>query len=148
MSQRRTYFQPFVFIYIPIRNPFVSVYFVKTTPLNFIPFLSVCLFVWFFFFCRSERQSRRNVESVCFFFSSKHIHPPGANISVKSKGAAHCGRFGTLGTKKHAIKDGAQKAVPKAWLVFLSFFKYISRLVGIIGGSNSKNCRRYRFKKF
>ena len=42
------------------------------------------------------------------------------------------------------IKDGARKA----WLVFLSFFIYFARLVAIIGGSNSNNCRRYRFKKF
>ena len=35
----------------------------------------------------------------------------------------------------------------KAWLVFLSFFIYFPRLVAIIGGSNSKNCRRYLFKK-
>ena len=76
------------------------------------------------------------------------MHPPGANISAKSKETAHCGRFGTLGTKKHKIKDGARKAVRKAWLVFLSFFIYFARLVAIIGGSNSKDCRSYRFKKF
>ena len=35
----------------------------------------------------------------------------------------------------------------KAWLVFLSFFIYFARLVAIIGGSNSKDCRRYLFKK-
>ena len=36
----------------------------------------------------------------------------------------------------------------KAWLVFLSFFICFARLVAIIGGSNSKKCRRYPFKKF
>ena len=45
-----------------------------------------------------------------FFFSSKHMHPPGPYISAKSKEPAHCGRFGTVGTKKHKIKDGARKA--------------------------------------
>ena len=96
----------------------------KPPLLNFIPF--VCLFG---FFCRSQRQSRRKVESLCFF-SGKHMHPPGTNISAKNKKTAHCGRFGTLGTKKHKIKDGARKA----WLVFLSFFIYFARLVAIIGG--------------
>ena len=76
----------------------------KPPLLNFIPF--ICLFV--FFFCRSQRQSHRKVESPCFF-SGKHIHSPGANISAKSKETAHCGRFGSLGTKKHKIKDGAWK---------------------------------------
>ena len=61
------------------------------------------------------------------------MHPTGPYISAKSKEAAHCGRFGALGTKKHKIKDGARKAMPKAWLVFLSFFIYFSRLVAIIG---------------
>ena len=32
--------------------------------------------------------------------------------------------------------------------VFLSLFIYFARLVAIIGGSYSKNCRTYRFKKF
>ena len=76
----------------------------KPPLLNFIPFVSFFLI----FFCRSQRQSRRKVESQCFFF--KHIHPPEANISVKSKETAHCERFGTLGTKTHKIKDGAPKA--------------------------------------
>ena len=71
------------------------------------------------------------------------MHPPGPYISAKSEEAAHCGRFGALGTKKHTDKDGARKA----WLVFLSFFIYFARLVAIIGGSYSKNQNRYRFKK-
>ena len=36
--------------------------------------------------------------------------PPRPYISARSKEAAHCGRFGALGTKKHKIKDGARKA--------------------------------------
>ena len=75
------------------------------------------------------------------------MHPPGPYISAKRKETAHCGRFGALGAKKHKIKDGARKAMPKAWLVFLSFFIYFARLVKIIGGSNRKNCRRYLFKR-
>ena len=47
MSQHRTYFQPFVFIYMPIRNPRVSVYFVKTTPLKFYP---IYFFYYYYFF--------------------------------------------------------------------------------------------------
>ena len=38
------------------------------------------------------------------------MHSPGPYISAKSKETAHCGRFGTLGTKKLKIKDGARKA--------------------------------------
>ena len=45
--------------------------------------------------------------------------------------------------KSTQTKDGARKA----WLVFLSFFIYFARLVAIIGGSYSKNHKRYRFKK-
>ena len=110
--------------------------------LNFIPFVS-----FFFFFCRSQRQSRRKVEGLCFFFCSKHMHAPGANISAKSKETAHCGRFGPweLKSTKSKMARGRQQ---KAWLVFLSFFIYFARLVAILGGSNSKDCRRYRFKKF
>ena len=109
----------------------------KQLRLNFIPFISV-------FFCRSQLQSRRKVESLRFL-KSKHMHPPGPYISAKSKATAHCGRFGALGAKKHKIKDGARKAMLKAWLVFLSFFIYFPRLVAIIGGSNSKNCRSCLF---
>ena len=61
------------------------------------------------------------------------MHSPGPYISAKSKETAHCGRFGTLGTKKFKIKDGARKAMQKAWLVFISFFIYFARLVAIIG---------------
>ena len=70
------------------------------------------------------------------------MHLPGPYISAKSEEAAHCGRFGALGTKKHTDKDGAEGR-----LVFLSFFVYFARLVAIIGGSYSKNHKRYRFKK-
>ena len=42
----------------------------------------------------------------------------------------------------------ARERQQKAWLVFLSFFIYFARLVAIIGGSISKDCKRYRFKKF
>ena len=75
-----------------------------------------------------------------FFFKQQTHAPPGTYISAKSKVAAHCGRCGTLGAKKHKIKDGARKAMQKAWLVFLSFFIFFARLVAIVGGSNSKNC--------
>jgi len=37
------------------------------------------------------------------------MHPPWTYISAKNKEAAHCARFGALGTKKHKIKDGARK---------------------------------------
>ena len=43
-----------------IQSPCVSVYFVKTTPLKFYPIS------FFFFFCRSQRQSRRKVEGLCY----------------------------------------------------------------------------------
>ena len=60
------------------------------------------------------------------------MHPPGTYNSAKSKEAAkshnrmaleaaHCGRFGTLGAKNHKIKDGAWKAMQKAWFVSLVF---------------------------
>ena len=67
----------------------------KQLRLNFIPFISVLL-LSLFFFCRSQGQSRRKVEfeSLCFFLSSRHMHPPGTYISAKSKVAAHCGRCG------------------------------------------------------
>ena len=45
MSQHLTYFQPFVFIYMPIRNPRVSVYLSKQPRLNFMAFISVFLFL-------------------------------------------------------------------------------------------------------
>ena len=50
-----------------------------------------------------------------------------------------------LKSTKSKMARGRQR---KAWLVFLSFFIYFARLVAIIGGSNSKDCRSYRFKKF
>ena len=45
------------------------------------------------------------------------------------------------------LKSTQTKMARKAWLVFLSFFIYFARLVAIIGGSYSKNHKRYRFKK-
>ena len=50
-----------------------------------------------------------------------------------------------LKSTKSKMARGRQQ---KAWLVFISFFIYFARLVAIIGGKNSKDCRRYRFKKF
>ena len=79
----------------------------KQPRLNFIPFISVL-------FCRSERQSGQNVESLGFFrffFGSNTCTHRGPIFSAKSKEAAHCGQFGALGTKKHKIKDGARKAM-------------------------------------
>ena len=61
------------------------------------------------------------------------MHPLGPYTSAKSKEAAHCARFGALGTKKYKIKDGGRKAMLKAWLVFISFFIYFARLVAILG---------------
>ena len=54
--------------------------------------------------------------------------PPRPYISARSKEAAHCGRFGALGTKKHKIKDGARKAegVVGFSLVFHLFSKVSS----------------------
>ena len=50
-----------------------------------------------------------------------------------------------LKSTKSKMARGRQR---KAWLVFISFFIYFARLVAIIGGTNSNDCRRYRFKKF
>ena len=54
----------------------------KQPRLNCIPFISVfvCLFLFLFcfFFCRSQRRSRGKVESLCFFLSRRHMHPPGS----------------------------------------------------------------------
>ena len=110
--------------------------------LNFIPFVS-----FFFFFCRSQRQSRRKVEGLCFFFAANTCTHREPTFQAKSKETAHCGRFGPweLKSTKSKMARGRQQ---KAWLVFLSFFIYFARLVAILGGSNSKDCRRYRFKKF
>ena len=97
---------------------------------------------YFCSFCRFERQRRGKDSKSILIFSNKHMHSPGPYISAKSKEAAHYERFGALGTMLNS------KMARKAWLVFLSFFIYFARLVAIIGGSNSKNCRSYRFKKF
>ena len=114
-----------------------SVYFVKTTPPRKVyPHLFLC------FFGDLSNKVAEKIASLFYFFSSTHMHPPGPYISAKSQEAAHCGRFGALGTKLNS------KMARKAWLVFLSFFIYFARLVAIIGGSNSNNCRRYRFKTF
>ena len=106
--------------------------------LKFIPFISV------FFFCRSERQSLRKIESMLFFLAADTCTHRGPIISANSKEAAHCGRFGALGTKNVIQKMARGR---HGW-VFLSLFIYFARLVAIIGGSYSKNCRTYRFKKF
>ena len=53
------------------------------------------------------------------------MHLPGPYISAKSEEAAHCGRFGALGTKKHTDKDGAEGMVGFS-LVFRLFRKVSS----------------------
>ena len=45
-----------------------------------------------------------------FFFCSKHMHAPGANISGTEQGDRALWTIWALGTKKHKIKDGARKA--------------------------------------
>ena len=55
-------------------------------------------------------------------------------------------RHWKLKSTKSKMARGRQ-CMQKAWLVFLSFFIYFARLVAIMGGSNSKNCRRYLLKK-
>ena len=137
MSQHLTYFQPFVFIYMPIRNPRVSVYLSKQPRLNFMAFISVL-----FFFGRSEWQSCRKVENVCFFYQQAHA-PTGALHFSEEQGTRALWTIWELKSTKSKMARGRQRA----WLVFLSFFIYFARLVAIIGGPNRKNCRRYRFKK-
>ena len=50
----------------------------KQPRLNFIPFISA-------FFCRSERQSRQNVEGLCFFLAATHA-PTGALYFSEEQG--------------------------------------------------------------
>ena len=83
------------------------------------------------------------------------MHPPGANPKANPgptfKQSARRPRivdcFGPWELKSTTSKM-ARGRQHKAWLVFLSFFICFARLVAIIGGSNSKDCRSYRFKKF
>ena len=70
------------------------------------------------------------------------MHPPGLYFSAESKEAAHCGRFGALGTNTHS------KMARGSMVVFLPFFIYFARLVAIIDGSNSKNYIIYLLKQF
>ena len=79
-----------------------------------------------------------------FFLAADTCTHRGPIISANSKEAAHCGRFGALGTKNVIQKMARGR---HGW-VFLSLFIYFARLVAIIGGSYSKNYRKYRFKKF
>ena len=113
----------------------------KPPLLNFIPFVSFVLI----FFCRSQRQSRRKVESQCVFLNTfTHRGPTFQQRARRPRIVNDLGPWELKRTKSKMARRRQQKA----WLVFLSFFIYFARLVAIIGGSNSKDCRRYRFKKF
>ena len=71
-----------------------SVYFVKTTPPHKVyPHLFLCFFV------DLSNKVAEKIASLFYFFSSTHMHPPGALYFRKSQEAAHCGRFGALETK-------------------------------------------------
>ena len=132
MSQRSNYFQPFVFIYIPIGEVHVFQFISSRQPRsNFIPFISV--FFFFFFFLQIGAMKSQKQKRYRFLAANTCTHR-GPTFSAKSKETAQCGRVGALGTKKYKIKDGAPKAMQKAWLVFLSFFIYFARLVAMIGG--------------
>ena len=81
--------------------------------LNFIPFVFV-----FFLVDLSDKVAEK--QKVCV------THAP---TGGPSKETAHCGRFGTLGSKKHKIKDGARKATEDMvgfYLVFHLFCKVSS----------------------
>ena len=67
----------------PVRNPCVSVYFVETTPLKFHP-IYFCVVV-VVVFCRSQRQSRRKVGSLCFFLSSRHMLHRGHTFQQRAR---------------------------------------------------------------
>ena len=54
------------------------------------------------FFFKFELRSREKDRKSILFFSSKHMHLLGPYFSAKSKEAAHCGRFGALGTNTHS----------------------------------------------
>ena len=71
----------------------------KQPRLNFVPFIPV------FFFLVDKTDKVAEKWKVYVFFEQQHMHPTGPYISAKSKEAAHCGRLGALGTKKHKIKD-------------------------------------------
>ena len=116
----------------------------KPPLLNFIPF--VCLFVCFFF-CTSQRQSHRKVESLCFFLAANTCTHRGLTFQQTARRPRIVDDLGAWELKSTKSKM-ARRRQQKAWLVFISFFIYFARLVAIIGGSNSKDCRRYRFKKF
>ena len=103
--------------------------------LNFIPFLS--------FFCRSQRQSRRKVEGLCY--TCTHLGLPGARAR-RPRIVDDLGPWELKSTKSKMARG--RQCMQRAWLVFISFFIYFARLVAIIGGTNSKDCTRYRFKKF
>ena len=113
MSQREL-FPTFVFYYSPIRSPSVSVFLSKQSRLKFIPFIP-----GFFQQIRATKSqnSSQKIRKSMFFQQQTHAPTQALYISAKSEDAAHCGRFGALGTKKHTDKDGARKA----WLVFSRF---------------------------
>ena len=116
----------------------------KPLLLNFIPFVS---FRFFFFFCRSQRQSRGKVESLDFFLAANTCTHRGPTFKQNARRPRIVDYFGSWELKSTKSKM-ARGRHQKAWLVFLSFFICFARLVAIIGGSNSKKCRSYRFKKF
>ena len=83
----------------------ISVSSVKPTALKVYPHLLMDLF--FKFELRSCEEDRKSILT----FSSKHMHPPGPYFPARSEEAAHCGRFGTLGTNTHSkMARSAQKA--------------------------------------
>ena len=64
------------------------------------------------------------------------MQPPRPYFSAQSKEAAHCGRFGALGTKlDFKMAPGGNESM----VDFLPFFIYFARLVAIKDGSNRKN---------
>ena len=74
----------------------ISVSSVKPTALKVYPHLLMDFF--FKFELRSCEEDRKSI----LIFSSKHMHPPGPYFPARSEEAAHCGRFGTLGTNTHS----------------------------------------------
>ena len=62
--------------------------------------------------------------------------------------AAHVDDLGHWELKSKKTKMARAERNGEGMVGFFSrFFIYFARLVAIIGGSNSKNCRRYLFKK-
>ena len=115
----------------------------KPPLLNFIPFIS---FLFFFFFGDlSDKVAEK--WKVCVFLAANTCTHRGPTFQQRARRPRIVDDLGPweLKSTKSKMVRGRQR---KAWLVFLSFFIYFARLVAIIGGSNSKNCRRYRFKKF